>query len=494
MSDNRLPAPRRDDAEVRLELTNAEGRQVWALYSRPPQEASAAETPLSIFLRELPPMAWKWRRYVGITAAGALALGVIYLMLATTIYGVSALILVENRETALQSYGVVRDGNAFLATQAEIIHSPPIVRDALVSSGIGFPEPEPGLLDRVKAWLPLPADEPPDLERLNVGISLASLQASPVLGTEVIALNYRTDDPDSGVVFLESVIQSYEAYVRGLDQGSHRDALALIEAEEAKRRTELEALEREYEDLRAGTGTLGEDSGAGELSVHKARLEGHAQMLVEAQTDRIRLENELRATRSSVDAGEVEALRAAEQRLAELRRNYSERHPEVRAAREQIEALRSPLPQASAGQAADLERRLMAARDTERRLTALYEQEFRKSKEVDLERLRERRLAEQVASAQEAHASALKLLQEKRLTVEAMAQEGAGVVVRVLEAPEVLDDALWPRPVPVLFCCLVIGGLAGLGLAVVMERAQEPEPEVYAAEAREGVHEGVRAG
>ena len=70
MSDSRLPAPRHDDAEVRLELTNAEGRQVWALYSRPPQEAGPAETPLSIFLRDLPPLAWKWRRYVALTAIG----------------------------------------------------------------------------------------------------------------------------------------------------------------------------------------------------------------------------------------------------------------------------------------------------------------------------------------------------------------------------------------------------------------------------------------
>jgi uncharacterized protein involved in exopolysaccharide biosynthesis len=489
MSDSRLPAPRHDDAEVRLELTNAEGRQVWALYSRPPQEAGPAETPLSIFLRDLPPLAWKWRRYVALTAFGSMALGVLYLMLATTLFGVSSLILVQNRETALQQYGVVRDGSAFLATQAEIIHSPPIVREALESSGIGFPAPEPGLLDRVRGWLPLPEGEAPDLERLNVGISLAALQATPVLGTEVIALNYRTDDPGTGVIFIEAVIKSYEQYVRGLEQGGHRDALTLIEAEEATRRGELEVLEKEYETLRAGTGTLG-DENEGVLSVQKARLEGHATMLVEAQTDRIRLENELRSARSSVNSAEVDTLRQAELRLAELRRGYSERHPEVRAAREQVEVLRAPLPQAAAGLASELERRLRAARDTERHLTQLYENEFRKSKAVDMDRLHERRLADQVASARVAHEASLKMLHEKRLTVEAMAQEGAGVVVRTLEAPEVLEDALWPRPVPVLFCCMVIGGLAGLGLAVVMERAQEPEPEVYAAEVREGVRAG----
>ena len=64
------------------------------------------------------------------------------------------------------------------------------------------------------------------------------------------------------------------------------------------------------------------------------------------------------------------------------------------------------------------------------------------------------------------------------------------MVVRTLEAPTLLEEPLWPRPVPVLFCCLVIGLVAGLGLAVLAERAQEPEPEVYAAEVREGARAG----
>src|SRR5262245_45218139 len=164
MSDSRLPAPRHEDAEVRLELTNAEGRQVWALYSRPPQEAGPAETPLSVFLHELPPLAWKWRRYVGLEVLATVALGMIYLMLATTIYGVSALILIEHRDTGIQGYGAVRDDSSFLATQAEVLHSPPVARAALVSSGIGFPEPEPGLL----SWLPFVGDEEVDAEKVAV--------------------------------------------------------------------------------------------------------------------------------------------------------------------------------------------------------------------------------------------------------------------------------------------------------------------------------------
>jgi uncharacterized protein involved in exopolysaccharide biosynthesis len=493
MPDSRLPAPRQDDAEVRLELTNAEGRQVWALYSRPPQEAGPAETPLSVFLHELPPLAWKWRRYVGLSVLGALALGAIYLMLATTIYGVSSLILVEHRDTGIQDYGIVRDNSSFLATQAEILHSPPVVHGALVSSGIGFPEEEPGLLHRLLGWLPFVSQEVGDPEKDGVAGALEALQATPVLGTQVIALNYRTDDPSEGVRFVQSVIDSYRDYVHELDQSGQAEALALLEKEEKARRDELRDLELQYEALRASGGTLGDAEGGGVLSVEKARLEEHVRHLVEAQSERIRLENDLRAARSLAGrpAESSDALRAAEQRLAELRQTYSDRHPEVRAVLAQVEALRAPLPETNASEVQDLERRLRSARDTEANLSALYEQEFRKSKEIDGQRLREQRLAEDVTNAREAHEVALKMWNEKRLTVQALSQEGAGVVVRTLEAPTPLADALWPRPVPVLFCCIVIGALAGLGLAVVVERAQEPEPEVYSAAS---VREGVRAG
>jgi len=492
MADPRLPAPRHDDAEVRLELTNAEGRQVWALYSRPPQEAGPAETPLSVFLHELPSLAWKWRRYVGLSVVATLALGAIYLMLATTIYGVTALLLVEHRDTGINEYGILRDDTSFLATQAEVLHSPPVVRGALVGSGIGFPEPELGIFARVLSWLPFVDAPDVDAEKVDVAAALLNLDATPVIGTQVITLTYRTDDSAAGLRFVQSLIDSYSDYVHELDQSGQGEALALLETEEETRRQALHELELQYEALRAAGGSLGDDQ-QNALAVETARLEEHARSLVQAQSDRIHIENDLRAARAfaSKPAEPSDALREAEQRLAELRQNYSDRHPEVRAVLAQIQALRAPTPQTNASEVQDLERRLRAARDTEANLSALYESEFRKSKAVDLERMREQRLAEDVNNAREAHEVALRLLHEKKLTVQALTKDGAGVLVRTLQVPTLLEDALWPRPVPVLFCCIVIGALAGLGLAVVAERAQEPEPEVYAAGP---LREGVRAG
>src|SRR5262249_51800838 len=151
------------------------------------------------------------------------------------------------------------------------------------------------------------------------------------------------------------------------------------------------------------------------LAVETARLEEHARRLVEAQSDRIHIENDLRAARSSASqpSESSDALRAAEQRLPEPRQNYKDRHPRGPAVLAQIQALRAPLPQTNASEVQDLERRLRSARDTEANLSALYESEFRKSKAVDLERMREQRLAEDVNNAREAHQVALRLLHEK---------------------------------------------------------------------------------
>jgi uncharacterized protein involved in exopolysaccharide biosynthesis len=488
MSDPHLPAPiPDDDSEVRLELTNAEGRQVWALYSRPPQEPETAESPLSIFLREIPPIAWRWRRYVIGCVVAAVALGGVYLLSATSVYGVSALLLVEHRASNIQDYLLVQKGNDFLATQSEILHSPPIVRTAVVETRHGIAEDdESGLLQRLASFVGIERERV-DPESAAVKRSLAALQATPVLGTQVIALTYRTPEPDAGIPFLQAVIDSYTGFVRGMEHDAHKDAMELLREREQELLGELRDLEQRYEEMHAGAQYLGGDSDV--MSIQKARLEQHAKLMVEAQTSRIRLENEVRAMKgqaTTARSSEMLAdLRTAERELAELRSRYSDRHPEVRQAVHRVQALRAPLPQSSETQVAELERMLRAARNTERRLTALYESEFAKSKELDSHYIKERRVVEELENARESHQMALRMLREKELTVRALSSQRAGVVVSTLEPPTLLDEKLWPRTGPVLFACVMVGLMGGLGLAVLADRSREPEPEVYAAEVEE---------
>ena len=119
MADDLIPAPAPEDPadagkrepEVRLELTNAGVRQVWALYSQerdsaaaPPPPAAVEEDPLSVFLRDLPGIAWRGRAGVLGCLAFVLALGILYLAFATPIYNVG---------TQLQ-YARYSNGNSIL--------------------------------------------------------------------------------------------------------------------------------------------------------------------------------------------------------------------------------------------------------------------------------------------------------------------------------------------------------------------------------------------
>jgi uncharacterized protein involved in exopolysaccharide biosynthesis len=458
------------DPEVRLELTNAGVRQVWALYSQEhqnetvdsPRETLGEDDALSIFLRDLPGIAWRGRWYLAGCLALTLLLGTVYLMGATSIYNVSAQILVEQRASVFDSDSRVRGGGNFLATQAEIIHSPPIVRRAL--NGIpALSEPPEGFVDDPNA--------PPFDPSRKI---LKSLVATPIVGTDVLAISYRSSRPGLGVEFVESLIATYRDYVVDLEQGPHRDALALLSRKEEELSLQLAELENEYQELRAGSESMGEGENA--LQVQKSVLERQAQMLVEARSRRVDLENQLNAMKWSQSNGSSgvgsnspiqQELWRAEVRFAELTQQYSEKHPEVRAVKHQMETLRKQLRSSST---AALESRLRAARGTEKRLSALYNGELEKAKTLDSHHLEEEEIRAAISSLEGVHQAALSKLKDMELVVEARQEGGAGILIRVLEAPVSGYDPIWPRPELVLLPCALVGIMGGLALAVVTDR------------------------
>jgi uncharacterized protein involved in exopolysaccharide biosynthesis len=492
MADDLIPAPVPDDAaadggkrepEVRLELTNAGVRQVWALYSQERESAATAplplvdEDPLSIFLRELPGIAWRGRGWVLGSLALVLALGVVYLLFATPIYNVGAQLLVERRASPLDMADRLRGGSNFLATQAEILHSPTILGSALGA-------------------VPELATPPPDLEPGAifdpVSKALRALTATPITGTDVLSISYRTADPALGVRLLDSMITTYRDYIVALEQSPHSEALSLLVRRELELREQLAALEAKYQMLRRGSESLGEGEAA--LSVQKSVMERQAQMLIEAKSRRIDLENRLAALRNSHtpggghtgvsgnDSALEQELWRAESHLAQLLQNYNEIHPEVQTVRQQISILKSQLAQSST---AALERELQASIGTEQRMAALYAREVEKGKSLDVHRVKEEQMLAEIRSLAAVHDAALAKLKEVELETEARAEGGAGVVVRVLEGPSADEDAMWPRPELVLLPCAIVGLMGGLGLAVVLDRMQGrrlsslvPEPAV----------------
>jgi uncharacterized protein involved in exopolysaccharide biosynthesis len=220
-------APDPDEGGPRLELTTAEVRQVCALYASPfrapPSHARAApapkQAPLGAFGLEIQALAWRSRRTLALTSIAALAVGAIFLRVATPTFAVKALLVVEPRGARVEADAARGDSSAFLAGQAEILGGASIVERALHRSMPGASAGSGGVVDRLRAWLPRVAKGPEQADREALSRALRAFSASPVFGTELIALEYRTQDPEGGARFVQAVIDGYEEFASSLQSG-----------------------------------------------------------------------------------------------------------------------------------------------------------------------------------------------------------------------------------------------------------------------------------
>jgi uncharacterized protein involved in exopolysaccharide biosynthesis len=227
MAAPRSLAPDLDEGGLRLELTTAEVRQVCALYAHPfrspPSHTRTApaptRAPLDAFARELRALAWRARRTLALTCIAALSLGAIFLLVATPTFAVTAQLVVEQRGARGEGDGAQGDASAFLAGQAEILGSASIVERALRRAPPGASAESRGVVDRVRAWLPRFAQRTERADRDALSRALRAFSAAPVFGTELIALEYRTQDPASGVLFVQAVIGGYEEFASSLQSG-----------------------------------------------------------------------------------------------------------------------------------------------------------------------------------------------------------------------------------------------------------------------------------
>ena len=215
-----------EESGPRLELTTAEVRQVFALYSRPFQAMhaatrrvrDAAPAPDRDSLRPMLALVWKSRRTLAQSSAAALALGAIFLLVATPTFSVKALVLVEPRSADWVAGAADAVAPGFLEGQAEILSGAAIVRDGLARSGLAGRDEARGWLARVAPWIGGAPRSPEQAERQALARALAALSATPVPGTQVIELEYRTQDPAAGVRFVQAVIDGYASFARTLER------------------------------------------------------------------------------------------------------------------------------------------------------------------------------------------------------------------------------------------------------------------------------------
>jgi uncharacterized protein involved in exopolysaccharide biosynthesis len=280
------------------------------------------------------------------------------------------------------------------------------------------------------------------------------------------------------VGFLDALIAAFQGYVRENEASAHQEGLDLLRQREASLSAQLAEVVQLYEQKESSIRSFGVGDDA--ITVQRMGLEEHARARVDAQRRRIDLENELAALREQRDA-EVAPSREildevvrGEATLAELRKRLSDRHPDVIQLEQRVAGLREQIRAGGRTRIAELERQLRAARRSEAAHSGLYEREWEKVKALEVERAGLKKLAAEVARLEEERRGLLALMGEKELAVlAARGGENSGTLVRVLQAPSIPFDAVWPLPIPVLVSCSFVGVLGGLAFALTAHwRAQ----------------------
>jgi uncharacterized protein involved in exopolysaccharide biosynthesis len=168
-----------------------------------------------------------------------------------------------------------------------------------------------------------------------------------------------------------------------------------------------------------------------------------------------------------------EQLFAAQAREKELSEKFGHKHPEVRAVREQIANWQALLRQRLDAVPAVLEQQLDAANRQEQQLTALYQAEFGKAREVDHYVLKEQQALSHIERTQEIHDSVLAQLRQWQLADQALAQGRTGISVSVLEGPALAEQQVWPPQLLLLGACSLVGLIGGVGTATLLGRNGE---------------------
>ena len=424
----------------------------------------------------------------------SLALGLAYISQVEPSYQVEARILVQYVNSPLgQGQGIKeRERRDFLATQAEIISSPAVVKKAAES-------------------LELTSDD----SNNPVSSILGAMSVRPELGTNVLSIHYSGKDADQTVATVDAIIAAYREYLRTSEQTSHLEVLRLLAGNEKEMREELQALEENFRQLRKQSPLLGQGRDA--AAVQRSLLTHLGQTLTKKKTQRIELENYLQGLTESngtdlaasgaktmfvsTDTSDIvadipslalaaasqlvwtatdeaardvakirEQLYKAQAKEKALSQTFGDKHPEIKAAREQIASWEATLRDTMEAAPGALRHELDAVRRQEERLAAMYEEKYAEAKVIDGYLLQEQQQMDNIRRVQEAHQQTLSQMTEWQMADKAMGEGRPGVKIRVLEAPALAGPQTSPPPGLLMGFCAIAGLAMGCGVMTLVER------------------------
>lgn len=466
MSDPHLPSKpesheEESQPEVRLELTRAGVQEVLSLYSQE-QQHDPEDSVFRLRFEDLERAVRERRRMLVIGAIAGFVLAGLLAWIATPLFPVSAQVVLERHDmTQAESPGRANAaGSSFVATQAQVMESESVLADAVSRL------PRSSHLDEVDAY-----DNEEAAAAAALGSALEAVQASPVSGTQVIALGYLGPDPQHGVALLTEIVDAYHRALRTHEASVQSEKLRAKQTEIDVLESEALELEARLASLRAENGTAG--SAQDTADAQNLLLRDLSEQLAATRNERIALENRLAtgseqlaildpATRSL-----QQQLWAAEAELSRVRLSLTPRHPAVEAAQREVTVLKNQLEDSAKATPDALKRDIAAAAGLETQLRELYEQERTRMATVERDRREESLLLAEWERVRALSDQRRSELLDQRLVTRLVETGETGVTARLIAHPKLPESAVWPRPKLMLPLGLLVGLAVGFAAALI---------------------------
>jgi len=397
-------------------------------------------------------------RFLLIGAVVGIQLAIIALMLIKPLYAVSAQVVITQQAPG-QLIDMDAGSSAFIATQAEVMHSLDVVQAAV-------------------AKLP----RPPHLEPEQDGIAEAmdAVQASAISGTRVIALGYLGVDANYGAALLNAMIDVYLTKVRSTTSSGQTNLIDTKGAELKELLEEIAREESQLNDLRRVAGILGTADEA--AAAQSERLNGLAAEVTEARNQRIKLKSQLATGGGTLIADDRvrsslrEDLRQAESELAKARTTLTSEHPAAVAAKRNVEVLRAQLASSDGGSRGVVRQQVDEAVRLEKELAAIEAKARERLKVIEVHRRKENKVLVELERMQLQADKLRSELLDQRLEARLAKAGDVGIGARVIAEPVIPSRPVWPKKAIMLFAGAALGLAVGFVVALLsLRKKREPE-------------------
>jgi uncharacterized protein involved in exopolysaccharide biosynthesis len=459
---------------------------------------------------------WKRKWLILSVTVMSVVCGGAYLLIADPLFEVKTRLYVTRGVDPKGLQAESQEDRYFIGTQAEIIGSPSIVRQALQKSPVALP---PGSDEDLMTFV------------------LESLRVAPVVNTHVLSIRFHSQDADEAVGFVAALVDSYQEHLRSVETSTTNQVVDLLTQREAELRGELDALETRHAAQRRKSPLIGQAEK--QIEANSAILSEMARKLADVRVRQVELRHKLAALSqdnvpvtstmlskwpdpAAPRTGEVRDLPArgggkdyayvavnrvepgarSDEMLNKMRGNetfgaddlaaieqelrlavvtkdrmgqwFGDRHPETRQAAAQIAKWRELRHQFVSETIVSLQHQLDIESATEQSLSELYEAERAEAKRLDDHLVQEELIRSEIARTEEAYNALFSQLTDAQLVDQALSTGRASVIVTDLDGTDRRPEKVWPLPLVLLAACAALGLGSGTLFAFAAEASRKP--------------------